>query len=100
MSNTNKSVGAKPGAFAYSSKTFVTFSDLRALFAILLSNVATPICGFFRRIQIDKERSNPDARERVFTHFRCNPSGRGQLAAFVCCSYTIGLPQGGRSYGP
>ncbi len=35
MSNRKKSVGAKAGAFAYSSETFVTFSDLRIFVATL-----------------------------------------------------------------
>jgi hypothetical protein len=46
MSNRNKSVRAKAGAFAYPSETFVTFSYLPALCVILLSDVPSPIRAF------------------------------------------------------
>ena len=119
MSN-KKSVGAKAGAFAYLSETFVTFSDLRALWrhhkrwigccfrtfgrlggllflegrpcVILLSDVPSPICAFSAE---SKSVRNAPTRTRGSASLRIfvgNPSGRGRLAAFVCGSSTIGLP--------
>ena len=89
MSNRKKSVGAKAGAFAYSSETFVTFSDLRALCVILLSDVPSPICAFSaesRSVSNAPTRKRGSASLRIFVATLRAAAGWLLLSAVVTLS--------------